>query len=232
MFRFLLVFSLLSTATTFAYSEVYKCDYGNESHYSAAPCDDKYINLDLDDFNTLEVSLEEKFVVPVYPSWTNGWRRIKMISLERFSEETFIPLNITKLNKLTQIDKQILTDLPQSMSLQRFASSTEDIINSICTDARFYPSSIRNNKPADILYAQYACSMRRDTQKGELGYYKIMRGESSIYMVSVKWTVEPFIIEKDNKIKITDDNSYTSKINSAQKYLQHEVKLCNVGSCL
>lgn len=216
-------------------AEVYKCNDEEVVHYSTIPCDNQVIDLDLTlDDEPIEqaISQEELFITPVYSGWPNGWKKTKNLKLARFFEVVYEPIRPTAATKRSHINRQKLTNLPQSMSVDRFAISVEDIIESICASAIIYQPEINKNLPETIFYGQYACSYRRDTKQGELGYYKIMRGENSIYMIAIKWQVERFKIEENKPLLILEDKQQKKKIRIAKKYLQNEVKLCRAGSCL
>lgn len=220
---------LLFITSAPVYAEVYKCIDETRTSYSTQPCIKQLINLELDDvFVEPEISQQERFITPVYSGWKKGWKKTQEIKLERFSEIVYEPLDITEKN--SHIDQQKLTNLPQSMSVRRFAISVEDIIESICVTAVVFQPQL--TQPTErVFYGKYACSLRRDTQQGQLGYYKIMRGENSIYMLAIKWAVEPFDIEPGKPIAIIENNHQKKKMMIAEKYLQNEVKLCRAKSC-
>lgn len=227
------VFMLLLIFTAPLYAEVYKCDDEGTIHFSTTPCDNHEINLELDiELLVDDIDQEETFIVPSYPGWKKGWKKTKDLKLERFSEVVYEPMMINDDNKYDRINQQKLTNLPQSMSVQRFAISVEDIIESICASASIYPAKTSQATSDKVFYGQYACSFRRDTKQGELGYYKITRGENSIYMIAIKWGVESFTIEQDKPISIIDNKHNKQKINTAKRYLEDKVKLCVAGNCL
>ncbi|MCP5079831.1 MAG: hypothetical protein GY951_17490 [Psychromonas sp.] len=233
MYHNSLIFVFLFIFTAPIYAEVYKCDDEGAIRYSTIPCNKQAINLELgeDEFD-YGYEQEEQFITPAYPGWKNGWKKTKDLKLERFFEVVYEPARPTDSEKSMRINHQKLTNLPQSMSVQRFAISVEDIIESICASAIIYqPKSV---KPLSdkVFYGQYACSFKRDTKQGELGYYKILRGENSIYMLAIKWSVEPFTIELDKPLTIIEDKQQKAKIFTAKKYLQNKVKLCTAGTCL
>jgi hypothetical protein len=115
------------------------------------------------------------------------------------------------------------------MSSQRFAVSVEDIIQSICKTSVHYP--VNTAQSDAVFYGHYACSYRRDTKQGEIGYYKIMRGENSLYMLASKWEVDAFVIGQNQFVPIVESKENEEKILTAQRYLQNEVKLCQSGDC-
>jgi len=228
-----LIFVFLFIFTAPLYAEVYKCDDEGAVRYSTTPCNKQVLDLELgeDDFEP-EYNQEEQFITPVYPGWKNGWKKSKDLKLERFFEVVYEPVRPTISEKSTRINHQKLTNLPQSMSVERFAISVEDIIESICASAIIYQPKTAKKLSDKVFYGQYACSFRRDTKQGELGYYKIIRGENSIYMLAIKWGVEPFTIEVDKPLMIFDNHPLKKKISTAQKYLHNKVKLCTAGTCL
>ncbi|GLS91635.1 hypothetical protein GCM10007916_27040 [Psychromonas marina] len=232
MFNHIFVFVILLLSITSVSAQVYKCDDEGGSRYSATPCVDQSINLDFtEELFEDNFTQEERLIAPVYPDWKRGWKKSKDLKLERFSEVVYVPQQPTELNKTTFINKQKLTNLPQSMNLKRFVTSVEDIVDSVCVDSIFLPLE-RKSKTADtVYYGQYSCSKRRDTKRGELGYFKIIRGESSIYMVSVKWAVEAFDTNKHNLL-LKRDKVQQKRISAAKNYLQQNVKLCTAGNCL
>ena len=130
-----------------------------------------------------------------------------------------------------RINKQKLTDLPQSIGITRFSKSVDDILESLCNNTLFIHSKIEEKNIDKVFYGQYACSYRRDTQQGELGHYKIMRGENSIYMMTVKWDIEPFDIENKSSFELIKSQQQ-AKFKNAQDYLQKDVRLCRDGKCL
>jgi hypothetical protein len=228
---FIYIFLFIFTAPL--YAEVYKCDDKGTIHYSTTPCNNSLIDLELGDESIAdELVQEELFFAPTYPAWVHGWNKTKDLKLERFFEIEYEPNKPNEADKLTHINKQKLTNLPQSMSVQRFAVSVEDIIESICKNAIIYQPSSPSWLPEKVFYGQYACSYRRDTKQGELGYYKIMRGENSIYMMAIIWGVTPFTITEGEPLAILEDKLQKQKISVAKKYLQEDVKLCKAGICL
>lgn len=227
------VFLFLLISTTPLDAEVYKCDDEGETRYSTTPCNHQIINLELEDETfDYEVSQDEVFIVPSYPSWLAGWEKTKDLQLERFFEVEYEPILVTKENKLTTVNQQKLTNLPQSMSVQRFAISVEDIIESICVKAIIYPVKSSIQLSDKVFYGHYACSFRRDTKLGEIGHYKIMRGKNSIYMIAIKWGVEPFIIESGQALIVIETEENKRKRAQAESYLNNDVKLCQAGNCL
>ena len=226
--RFVYIFLFVFTAPLHA--EVYKCDDGGTISFSTKPCVNLQIDLELDIESGL-VPQEERFFLPTYPGWPSGWKIAKDLKLERFIEIEYEPNNKDEASKLACINQQQLTDLPKSMSAQQFALSVEDIIESICENAMIYKS---NNLSAtdNVFYGHYACSYKRNTKQGELGYYKIIRGAKSIYMTTIKWGVTPFNITEGKPLDIIKDKTQTQKINIAKKYLRKDVKLCKGETCL
>ncbi len=221
---------LLFTAPVFA--EVYKCMDGNSMSFSNVPCDDQQTTVIIDNGIADQTVFEyEKFVVPVYPGWKKGWQKTKNLSLERFSEIEYTPVKPPAGEIHAFINQQKLTNLPKSMTVHRFSVSVEDIIESICENAVIHRPDINDQVSDHIYYGQYACSLRRDTQQGELGYYKIMRGSTSIYMLAVKWSVKPFVIEEGKEPPIFKDKEIRKRVTRAEKYLRYDVKLCTGESC-
>ncbi|PKF60601.1 hypothetical protein CW745_13805 [Psychromonas sp. psych-6C06] len=232
MFIHSAVFILILIFTAPVYAEVYKCDEDGVVRYSTTPCSSQVINLDLDDTDIEpEVSEEERFITPRYTGWKNGWQKTKDLKLERFFEIEYEPISPSASEMHSSINQQKLTNLPQSMSVQRFAISVEDIIESICANALIYQPKLAKKLPDTVFYGQYACSYKRDTKRGELGYYKIMRGENSIYMIAIKWSVDSFEIEEGKVPDVIQETQQKDKINIAQRYLKNKVKLCRAGRC-
>jgi len=227
------IFILLLIFTASASAEVYKCDEGGAVRFSNTPCQVQELSLEVNNNLIKKKNAEEEhFFAPIYPDWTSGWKKAKELQLERFFEIVYEPIQPTKLQKFTRINQQKLTNLPHSMSAQRFAISVEDIIESICTNAVIYQPELPDKLSRNVFYGQYICSFRRDKKQGELGYFKIMRGENSIYMVTVKWNVEPFSIEEGKPLAITETALHKQKIISARSYLMGKVKLCRKNACL
>lgn len=233
MYKRSLIFTLLLIITAPLYAEVYKCVDDGNVRYSTTPCDSQLIDLAIDDeMIEEELDQEERFVTPVYSGWPQGWKKSKDLKLERFFEVIYEPTVSDQNNKDTHINHQRLTNLPQSMTVERFAISVEDIIESICANAVITQPKMAYEVPENIFYGKYACSLRRDTKKGELGYYKIIRGESSIYMIAIKWAVEAFEIESGaSSIPLFNKISKKER-NTAEQYLQKKVKLCHEGKCI
>jgi len=234
MFNKLLIFILLSLFTAFSSAEVYQCQSEGVTTYSSQPCTTQFIDLELDDRVIGSTGDSERFIAPIYPSWKKGWKKTKEIHLERFSEIIYEPLQAPVSEKNSKINLQQLIDLPDSMSAQRFAISVADIIESICVNSVIESPKI--GVPSDkLFYGQYACSLRRDTQQGELGVYKIIRGENSIYMVAIKWGVDAFEFEVDKPITLFEglqiSDIESKKIAQAKRYLQNAVKLCRSEHC-
>nr|WP_245542673.1 DUF4124 domain-containing protein [Psychromonas ossibalaenae] len=218
--------------TTPVFSEVYKCVDGNSMSFSNVPCDDQQkAKIIVNGVADQTMPAQEKFVVPVYPGWKKGWKKTKNLSLERFSEMEYTPFKPSAGEIHASINKQKLTNLPKSMTVHRFSVSVEDIIESICENAVIHRPDINDQASELVYYGQYACSLRRDTQQGELGYYKIMRGSSSIYMLAVKWSVKPFVIEAGKELPILKDKEIRKRVTRAEKYLRYDVKLCRGDSC-
>jgi len=228
--RFAFILLFISTAQVDA--EVYKCMNGENVSFSSLPCHNQQINLELDDNAVQSESRDqERFITPIYSNWKNGWKKTKDIKLARFSEVIYEARNASQAQQATRINLQKLNNLPQSMTVQRFAISVEDIIDSICVSTRLYQPKVQQ-VTSNVLYGQYACSLRRDTQQGEFGYYKIMRGENSMYMVAVKWAVAPFNIEQGKPLAAMKREPYQSNMLLAQRYLQNEVRLCHAQHCI
>lgn len=232
MLRNLFVIVLFFLFTAPVHAEVYKCNEEGATRYSTTPCDNQLIDLELgEDSYQDENIMEEQFFVSLYPGWKNGWVKSKDLKLERFFEVVYEPLQPTELQKLTRINQQKLTNLPQSMSVQRFALSVEDIIESICARAIIYPQKITSVLPDNVYYGQYACSYRRDTKQGEVGFYKIIRGENSIYMVAVTWGLDTFNLDNGDPLAMSSSAQMTKQISLAKSYLKDKVKLCHAGNC-
>lgn len=232
MFNYICAF-ILSIFVVFPLNaKVYKCEDQNGVSFSSIPCDTSFIEFDLSD-ELVEQSFnqEEQFVVPTYPEWKSGWHKVKDLQLARFSEIVYEDKNSSSSENYTQVNTQKLTNLPQSMSVKRFAASVKDIIESSCVDTVFSEYKIDDNYSTKVFYGEYACSSRRDTQRGEVGRFKIMRGESSLYMVTVKWYLDPFDIQQIKLIANTNEVQL-KKMNVAQQYLLTQVKLCWAGNCL
>tara|TARA_R110001583_G_scaffold11285_2_gene51331 strand:- start:1136 stop:1816 length:681 start_codon:yes stop_codon:yes gene_type:complete len=212
------------------YAEIYQCDVEGVAHFSTTPCDSQVFDLELGETSIdEELHQQEMFIIPSYPSWKNGWEKTKNIKLSRFYEMEYKPLKPDASVKNMLIDQQKLTDLPESMSAQRFAISVKDIVESICKSSIHYP--VDSAESDNVFYGHYACSYRRDTKKGEIGYYKIMRGENNLYMLAIKWEVESFDIGKNQFVPLMESDDNIKKISMAQKYLQNDVKLCQSGNC-
>ncbi|WP_413699178.1 DUF4124 domain-containing protein [Psychromonas sp. KJ10-10] len=221
---------LLFVFTAPLYAEVYQCDIEGVAHFSNTPCDNPFDDLELGDVSIdEELYQQEQFVIPDYPGWKNGWEKTKNIKLSRFSEIEYKPLRPSSITKNMLIAQQKLTDLPESMTAQRFAISVQDIIQSICVNSVHFPVNAEENDA--IFYGHYACTLRRDTKQGEMGYYKIMRGENSLYMLAIKWQVASFSIGKNQFIPILETDENENKVLTAREYLHNDVKLCRAGEC-
>jgi len=226
MFNKLLALSLLSLSTALSSAEIYQCIDKGVTSYSTQPCANQFIDLELDDTIVDPVySSQERFITPVYPSWKSGWKKTKQIQLERFSEVIYEPVGALGSEKSSEINLQQLTNLPDSMSAQRFAISVADIIDSICVNTVIDRLPIETGIET-LFYGQYVCSLRRDTQQGEMGVYKIIRGKNSIYMIAIKWEIEPVEVKG-----YTLNPMQQAKISEAKQYLKNAVKLCQTADC-
>ncbi len=230
MLKALTVFISLSVVTFASSAEVYKCVDNNTVRYSTTPCDEHLIDLEVHDEQNKQRMYGEYFQSPEYPGWKGGWKVIKSLKLARFEEIDYVPTRPQNSPYGVFINQQKLSDLPQSMTVQRFAISVEDIIESICANANISTPRI-NNSSESVFYGQYACSVRRDTKKGELGIYKIVRGQTSIYMMMIKWSVEPFTIKDNLSIEQYAPADFSKRLKMAKRYLKEQVKLCDEGSC-
>lgn len=228
-----IIITLLLIFTAPLYAEVYKCIDEGTVRYSTTPCDNQLIDLALNESPVEEdINQEELFITPVYSGWPHGWQKSKDLKLERFFEVIYLPKRPDDNNKQSHINQQKLTNLPQSMTVERFAISVEDIIESICASAIISQPKMSKSSPSTVFYGKYACSFRRDTKQGELGYYKIMRGENSIYMIAIKWAVAPFKIDSESSPELIFNAVKAKEINAAEQYLQNKVKLCRAGKCI
>jgi len=232
LFSLLLISPMLANANANANATVYRCEKGETVSFSSQPCENILVNTkQIDHSSEHYYSPTEQFIAPIYLQWKKGWTKSKNVKFERFSEVEFEPVEKTVLNKSMRINLQKLTELPQSMTVSRFSASVEDILESLCSNTLFLHTKIAEKNIDDVFYGQYACSYRRDTQQGELGHYKIIRGENSIYMVTIKWDIEAFDIKQEASFKRIKSQQQV-KFNNAQHYLQNEVKLCKDGGCL
>lgn len=80
-----------------------------------------------------------------------------------------------------------------------------------------------------VFYGQYSCALRRDTKKGQLGLYKIMRGEKSVYMLMIKWNIPVFDI--NNSAFVLQQSEIKKRQQQAEEYLKNEIKVCNSETC-
>jgi hypothetical protein len=212
-------------------AEVYQCDEDGITHFSNSPCDSQVFDLEVENSSVdEELYQQEQFVIPSYPGWKHGWQKTTDVKLSRFSEIVYKPLQPTTSTKNMVITQQKMTDLPESMTAQRFAVSVQDIVESICKSSIHYP--VNTGQSDKVFYGHYACTQRRDTKKGELGYYKIMRGENSLYMIAIKWEVDTFIIGRNQFVPALESGDNEQKLLTAKRYLQNDVKLCQLGDCL
>lgn len=226
-----MTFLLITALPLFA--EVYKCDIEGSAYYTSTPCEYQVLNLEIAGKPFEDEFLEqERFITPSYPGWSNGWKKTRNMKLERFFEVIYEPIQVNESNKDTIISQQTLTNLPHSMSVQRFAVSVEDIIESICENTIIYSDNPSEQLSDNVFYGYYACPLRRDTKQGELGFYKIMRGENSIYMIAIKWNVDSFSKSNKQPLEIIDKKENKRKISIAKKYLRDDVKLCKAGYCI
>lgn len=232
MFNHLFTFIACSLISASLYAQVYKCEDHSGVRFSSIPCINESIELvDSEQLLSQYTTQEERFITPVYPGWEMGWKKIKDLKLARFSEVVYEPKHLLLSEKYAHINKQKLTNLPQSMTVQRFVASVEDIIESNCVNTVFIKPKITKDGSGKVFYGDYACSSRRDTQQGEIGTFKVTRGENSIYMMTIKWPLPPFEIQQDKKIPIMDDTQQ-ERVNFAKQYLLKQVKLCTAGNCL
>lgn len=224
--RFMLLFLFPASLS----AEIYQCNIEGVAHFSNTPCDSPVYDFELGDGSIDEgLFQQEQLIIPDYPGWKNGWEKTKNIKLNRFSEIEYKPLRPSPIAKNMLIDQQKLTDLPESMTAQRFAISVQDIVQSVCVNSVHFP--VNSDSHESVFYGHYACSLRRDTKQGEIGYYKIMRGENSLYMLAVKWQVASFSIGKNSFIALLETQENENKIVTAQEYLHNDVKLCRAGEC-
>jgi len=232
MFNYLFTFIACALISTPIYAQVYKCEDDSGVRFSSIPCINESIELDeSEQLFAQYANQEERFITPIYPGWEMGWKKIKDLKLERFSEVVYEPKRLLLSEKYAYINKQKLTNLPQSMTVQRFVTSVKDIIESSCVNTLFIKPKIAKIHSAEVFYGEYACSSRRDTQEGEIGTFKVMRGENSIYMMTIKWPVTVFDIEEGKNLSIMDE-AQQKRVNIAQQYLLKQVKLCTAGNCL
>lgn len=210
-------------------ADVYKCIHEYSIRFSSHPCDEDVLDDNNGDFQS-GFDRRYKLVMPIFSGWKNGWIINKEVNLEHFTEVVYESRGVIETNNRMFITLQKSTDLPNSMTTQQFAFAIADIIESICIDSYIYQPTAAPH-PSNIFYGQYSCSLRRDTLRGELGSYKIMRANNSIYMVMVKWNVSSFTNAHDKSISIIEDIEQKQKITAVQQYLQNEVKLCRGNKC-
>ena len=231
MSKTLIVFIFLSLFTVVTLAEVYKCADGDSVRFSTEACDSEFFDLALAEQTPHEELTQEEFIVPVYPGWKGGWKKIKEIKLEQFFEIEYIPNYPQQSDIKAFINQQTLSNIPQSMTIHHFALSIAGIIDSICEKVLFSDSEVNKQTLNSVYYGQYICSLRRDSKKGELGLYKIIRGEKSVYMLIMKWSVAPFIMEPGKEPAILKNREMKNSLNRAKKYLQQDVKLCKGTMC-
>jgi hypothetical protein len=231
MLRIFFFFSLLLTFTPLTHAKIYTCDDGNTVTFSSIPCDNQAIVTIAQTHELFEEVLDEEFILPVYSEWGKEWQQTVNYKLTSFSESEYIPTSAQKNGIQPSINLQTRTNLPASITIQNFASSFEDTINSICERVVLDTPQISNKMSNSIFYGRYVCSKRRDTQRGELGIYKIIQGDKGVYLVTVKWSMDPLSISYGQKLAILDNKYIQQQFQYAKKYLQHDAKLCKGSIC-
>ena len=224
-------FALLLIISPVTKAKIYQCDDGKSVTFSSIPCDNQDIFNTANENDLFEDVVEEEFILPVYPEWGKQWQQTINFKLSSYSESEYIPTALEKNGIQSYINLQTSTNLPATITVQHFATSYEDTINSICETVVLDAPQIFNKVPKSIFYGRYLCSKKRDTQRGELGIYKIVQGDKGVYLVTVKWSVEPFFINNGQNLAILDNKFLQQQFQQAKKYLQHDAKLCKGERC-
>lgn len=228
-----LITTLLLLFVTSASAHIYKCADEHSASFGYIPCAQEIGFVHSDHPPKLSALLKREYLtVPIFPDWkAHGWVKRKEIQLEHFSETVYQP-NMDMMETLKpHLNIQHLNNIPNDLNSHRFAVSIADIIQTVCADSHLsQPTLINLDKRDDAFYGQYMCSLRRDTQQGEFGSYKIMRAEKGIYLVALKWPVAPFYIDAKQPILMSPAN--LQKLADSVHYLQHQVKLCRGKICL
>jgi len=231
MLKPLILCFILSLFSTASMAEIYKCKNGASTRFSTQPCvSDMPRFIPEIDEKKKERVIKERFVVPVYSAWTGGWKKVKETKLEHFFEIEYVPVKSKDGEINSFINQQTLTELPDFISVEHFAASVSDIIESICEQAVINPFDPNQQINEKVFYGRYSCTLRRDTKKGELGSYKIMRGEKSVYMLMIKWSVPIFTIVND-QIALLQNKEMQIRLQQAENYLKNEIKLCKGERC-
>jgi len=229
MSKILFFSALLLITSPVTKAKIYQCDDGKSVTFSSIPCDNQaIINTENDLFEDV---IEEEFILPVYREWGKQWQQTINFKLSSFSESEYIPTSTQRNGIQPYINLQTSTNLPATITVQHFAISFEDTINSICETVVLDTPQILNKSPKSIFYGRYLCSKKRDTQRGELGIYKIVQGDKGVYLVTVKWSVDPFPINNGQNLAILDNNFLQQQFQRAKQYLQHDAKLCKGDRC-
>ncbi|WP_372880425.1 DUF4124 domain-containing protein [Psychromonas sp.] len=229
MWRTVLPSILLLLLTKPAMAKVYQCVTDGSVTFSSIPCDDQSSVLSAG--QQAEPGVIEKFTMPEYPDWQRGWRQTVDFKLSSFAEAEYVPVRLQGKARPALVSQQKLSNVAPSFSVQDMAVSVKDTIESLCKESRLDSADIHNPSPNNVFYGQYSCSARRDTQNGELGVYKIMRGENSIYVVSVKWELTPFTLYPGKKPQVLENKELKNRLQTAKNYLMEDVRLCRNILC-
>ena len=231
MLKSLILYFILFLFSTASMAEIYKCNDGASTRFSTQPCaSDMQLFVPEIDEKKKERVIKERFVVPVYSAWKGGWKKVKETKLDHFFEVEYVPVKSKNGDITVFINQQTLTALPDFVSVEHFAVSVSDIIESICEQAIINPLGLSQQVNDKVFYGKYSCAQRRDTEKGELGLYKIMRGEKSVYMLMIKWSVPVFTVVND-KTDILENREMQKRLRQAERYLKNEIKLCKGERC-
>lgn len=218
---------LLLTAPAMA--KVYQCVTEDSVQFSSIPCDDQSAGFPV--AQKTDTGVIEKFILPVYPDWYKGWQQTAIFQLSSYSEIEYVPIQPHAKEIPALVNQQQLNHVASSFTVQDMAVSIKDTIESLCKNTQLQNVNIENHNPGKVFYGQYSCSARRDTQHGELGVYKIMRGENSVYVAAVKWDVAPFTIYPGQNPQPLENKRLTNRLQTAKKYLQQDVRLCKGNIC-
>ena len=221
----ILLLSLIEPAT----AKVYQCVTDGSISFSSIPCDDQSSVLSAE--QKTQSGIPEKFIMPEYPQWQKGWKQTVDFKLTSFSESEYVPIQRQDKTLPAIVSQQKLSNVAPSFSIEDMAVSVKDTIKSLCKDTQLSSAGIHNPSPNKVFYGQYSCSVRRDTQQGELGVYKIMRGENSVYVASVKWELTPFTIYPGKSPQIMENKEFKNRVEAAKEYLMEDVRLCRDILC-
>ncbi|MGB5445364.1 MAG: hypothetical protein WBM99_07630 [Psychromonas sp.] len=229
MWKTTLSFIFLLLLTMPAMAKVYQCATEGGVTFSTIPCDDQSSVSNAGE--TTSTGVTEKLTMPEYPDWPAGWRQTVDFKLRNFSELEYTPIQDLAKELPAIVNQQKLSNVANSFSVEDMAISVKDTIQSLCENIQLGSANIHTSNPNKVFYGQYSCSARRDTGNGELGVYKIMRGENSVYVVTVKWGLAPFTIYPGRDPQLFENTELKNRFQAAKKYLMEDVRLCREILC-